>query len=81
MDLVGVGHVGHVGDDVGGVLGADLVGDHGQAVLVDVGQDDLRPFLGEQARRRGADAPAAARDERDLALEATHGRRHATAPG
>ena len=69
-DLLGVGHVGH---DVGGALGADLVGHDGEAVLVDVGQHHPGSLVGEQARRGGADAPSAARDQRDLALESTHG--------
>src|SRR6185312_9096537 len=69
-DLLGVGHVGH---DIGGVLGADLVGHEGEALLVDVGQDDLGPLLGEEPRGGGPDAPSAPGDQRDLALESTHG--------
>ena len=54
VNLIGVGDV---GDDVGGALGSDLVGDRGQPVLVDIGQDDLRPLVGEQPGRSGPDLP------------------------
>ena len=60
-------------DDVGGALGADLVGDGGEPVLVDVGEDHLRPLVGEQPAVAAPMLPAAAGDQRHLVLQSTHG--------
>ena len=49
-------------------LGGDLLG----RCAVDVGRADLGPLLGEDDRRLAAHAAAGARDDRDLAVEATH---------
>ncbi len=75
-DRVLVGHVDADGERAAHAVRRDeLLGDLLGALDVQVGDDDVRAALGEQARGRAADAARAAGDQRDPAGELAARRR------